>query len=146
MKNTSRLLSYAIFCLLAQSVLCAQQNPSHCNEMQYEHHNMVDYGPLRISIARGVTKDFQGFVVPHACVGIFSETNQAVIATAQADTGGQFEIRNIPDGKYRLVVASEGLCTANVLVILKNQARGKKRLVVTMKPSSVDVCSYVEWK
>jgi len=44
--------------------------------MKYEHHNMIEYGLLRVAVIRGSVKDFQGAVIPGACVGIFSETDQ----------------------------------------------------------------------
>jgi hypothetical protein len=97
-------------------------------------------------VIRWSAKDFQGFVVPNACVGVFSETDHKLVATGEAGSDGVFEIQNVPNGKYRLIVACEGFCAANVSIILKSRSHVRKRLVATMKPSAVDVCSYVEWK
>ena len=146
MNNIGRLLILAVFSLLARSPLCAQQSAPPCSEMKYEHHNMIDYGPLRVSVIRGSVMDFQGVAVPNACVGIFSDTDQKLIATGKVDSEGLFEIPSIPSGKYRLIVAYDGFCAANVSIVLKNRLCGKKKLLAIMKPGEVDVCSYVEWK
>ena len=146
MNNYLRLFIFAFLALLMQPPLWAQQNPPPCSEMKYEHRNMIDYGPLRISVIRGSANDIQGFVVPNACVGVFSEMDHKLIATGEAGSDGVFEIRNVPNGRYRLIVACDSFCAANVSIILRNRSRGKKRLVAMMKPRGIDVCSFVEWK
>lgn len=146
MKSLVRLAFLTCLFLTPPASLRAQQSGSPCEDMKYEHHNMVDYGPLRISNLWGTTKDADGFTVPNACIGVFNESDHRTVATGQADSEGHFEIRNVPNGKYRLVVASDGFCAANAPVILRKRSRGKKKLVVTLKPSAVDVCSFMEWK
>jgi hypothetical protein len=146
MTSMVRLFVLAILCLFMWCPLWAQQKTPPCPQMEYEHHNMIDYGPPRVSAVRGSAKDFQGFVVSHVCVGVFSKGDHKLVAAAQADSEDLFEIRNIPNGKYLLIVASEGFCAANVPIILRHHSHGRKKLVATMKPSEVDVCSYVEWK
>ena len=89
--------------------------------------------------------DFQGVAVPNARVGIFSDTDQKLIATGKVDSEGLFEIPSIPNGEYRLIVAYDGFCATNVSIVSKNRPRGKKKLLAIMKPGAVDVCSYVEW-
>lgn len=146
MNNTLRFSVLAIFSSFASSPLSAQQKSPLCGELQYENHNMIDYGPLRISAVRGIVKDPLGIVIPHACVGVFSESNHKLVAAERVDSEGLFEIPSIPDGKYRLIVAYDSFCAANVSIILRNRAHGKKRLVATMRPSGIDVCSHVEWR
>ena len=146
MNNIGRLFILAVFSLFARSPRCAQQSAPLCSEMRCERHNMIDYGPLRVSVIRGSAMDFQGVAVPNACVGIFSDTDQKLIATGKVDSEGLFEIPSIPSGKYRLIVAYDGFCAANVSIVLKNRLCGKKKLLAIMKPGEVDVCSYVEWK
>ncbi len=146
MKCFTQLFVLALLSPFVLPSLRAQRSPSPCKEMKYEHHNMIDYGPLRISAVRGIAKDFQGFAASDACVGIFSETDHMLVATAQTDSKGLFEIRGVPDGRYVLIVASEFYCAANVSVILRGRSHVKKRLLATIKLSAFDVCSYVEWK
>ena len=146
MSNIVRLSLLLFFSTPASHPLWAQQSSSRCGDMKYKHHNMVDYSPLRISAIRGTAKDVEGFAVWNACIGICSESDLKTVATGEADSDGRFEIRNIPNGKYILVVSREGFCAANVPITLKNRSRGKKKLVAIMKPSAVDTCSFVEWK
>ena len=146
MNNTLRFLAFAILSSIASSALSAQQKPPPCGELKYENHNMVDYGPLRISAVRGIVKDPLGVVIPDGCVGVFSESDHKLITAGGVDSEGLFEIPSIPEGKYRLIVACNSFCAANVSIILRNQAHGKKRLVAIMRPGGIDDCSYVEWR
>ena len=124
----------------------AQQAHSDCGAMTYEHHNQIDYGPLHVTSVRGTVKVFDGYPARRACVGVFAESDQKLLATAVADDEGNFQIVSLPNGTYSLVVTADGLCAANVAIVLKNKSRGKKKLAAVMKPSAVDVCSYVELK
>jgi hemoglobin/transferrin/lactoferrin receptor protein len=51
----------------------------------------------------GVVKDARGAAVPRATVQLLN-ARQAVIATTQTDTQGQFTLREIPPGTYELLV------------------------------------------
>lgn len=122
----------------------AQQPRPNCGAMPYEHHNQIDYGPLRVTSVRGTVKSVDGYAVFQACVGIFAYIGEKLMAAVAANEQGDFLMPNLPNGTYRLVITSEGFCAANVVVVLKNKHRGKKKLVAVMKPSAVDVCSYIE--
>jgi hypothetical protein len=146
MRVSVRIIVLTLLFIATTPSLWALPNGLPCGQMKYEHHNMIDYGPLRISIVQGIAKDIQGFVIPDACVGVFSEADFKIVASGQTDSEGHFKIQNVPDGKYRLVITSDGFCAANAPVVLKSRSRAKKKLVVTMKPSGIDVCSFVELK
>jgi hypothetical protein len=122
----------------------AQQAHSDCGTMEYEHRNQSDYGPLRVTSVRGTVKVLDGLPAYRACVGVFTESNQKLLTATKADDEGGFQITGLPNGTYRLVVTAEGLCAANVVIVLKNKPRRKKKLAVVMKPSDIDVCSYIE--
>ncbi len=131
--------------VLVSSPLYGQQPPSTCQNMPYEHHNQVDY-TLRVSSVVGVAKDVQGFEVKGACVGIFTENGQKLLAAKETSVDGRFEIEGLPNGRYRLVVTTRVLCAANAAIILKNKSRRGKSLVAVMKPSGIDACSWIELK
>ncbi len=141
-----RIIFLSFLFLATTPSLWALQNGLPCGDMKYERHNMVDYGPLRISIIQGIANDVQGCAIPHACVGVFSEADFKLVASGQTDSEGHFKIQDVPDGKYRLVVTSEGFCAANAPIILRRRPHAKEKLVAIMKPRGIDVCSYIEWK
>jgi hypothetical protein len=60
--------------------LFAQELHSSCQNMRYEHHNQIDPPPRRVGFISGVVKDSQGFEVRGACVGIFTEAEQLLVA------------------------------------------------------------------
>jgi hypothetical protein len=122
------------------------QTALHCGDMQYAHHNPIDYSPLHVRKIRGIVKDIQGFEMPGACVGIFAESSEKLLAFQQTSAGGQFEIdTDLPNGRYRLVVSAPGFCAANVKIVLKKKSR-PKQLGAKMRPRGIDVCSSIELK
>jgi hypothetical protein len=137
----SMLMSLAVF---GCSSIRAQQRRPDCASMPYEDHNQIDYGPLRVTSVRGTVKAVDNYPVFQACVGIFTEHGEKLLATGAANEAGDFVIPSLPNGTYRLVLTSKGFCSANVVVVLKNKPHGKKKLIAVVKPSAVDACSYIE--
>ena len=112
--------------------------------VEYENHNQTDYGPLVVHEVRGLVTDRQGSgVVANVCLGLFTETDHKLFATAAIDSAGKFLLQNIPTGRYRMVVKADALCTANVpLRIVKNRKKAKM-VHVHMEARGLDSCSYV---
>ena len=46
------------------------------------------------------------------------------------------------DGNYRLIVKADGLCPANVPILVRHRRKEKTRLMMHMKPAGIDSCSY----
>jgi hypothetical protein len=123
-----------------------QQAPANCSAMEYEHRNPIHYGPWHLTSVRGTVKAIDGFPVFRACVGAFTESDHKLVTATHVDQDGGFQVSDVANGTYRLVVASEGFCAANVAIVLKNKAHGKKKLAAVMRPTGTDVCSYIELK
>lgn len=132
----------AVALLLAISVQAAGSDG--CTR-KYGDHNQVDYGPLRLSRVVGTAVDETGSPVAKTCVYLFTEKTHRLLASAEVDSHGKFSLQNIKAGSYRLVVASEGFCTANIPLSVVDRAT-HKRLVVHMKIGEIDVCSYGDYK
>ena len=111
--------------------------------MTYESRNQVDPKPLKLAAINGLAIDEGGSSIHKACIGLFSETEHRLIASAETSEDGKFLFDKIPHGRYRLVAKHPLLCTANVpLVIGSRPFRSKKQLVLHMKVSGIDTCSY----
>lgn len=108
-----------------------------------ENHNQVDYGPLKVGIVSGNVIDGVNAPVIGACVLLFNEQNHELVIKTVADAKGRFRLANVAAGRYRLLIKVEGLCTANVPIVLGPTAE-KKAITVHMKPRGVDDCSYGE--
>ena len=124
----------------------AQAQSQSCKDMIYENRNQTDYGPLQLTVIRGTVIDPQAVVIPQLCVGIFSEPDHKLISVSETNDKGEFEIKNVPKGDYRLVAHYVGFCPANVRVRIRPDLRGGKPLFIHMKPSGIDTCSYVDHK
>jgi hypothetical protein len=139
--------------ILASSLVAAQQSGDSCpNPIEYESHNQITLSPLslRAVSGRAITQDRVS--VPGVCLGLFTEQDRQLVASSVTDDEGYFHFRNIPSGVYRLVVKDkyDGFCTANVRIRIVHWPRGgifkRKRLVVYMRVSGVDTCSYGDYK
>jgi hypothetical protein len=114
--------------------------------MTYENRNQIDYGPLRLRAVKGSAKDLDGVSIPKVCVGVFTETEHKLVATAETDEEGLFEIRNLPAGNYRIVAKYSGFCPANARLQIQPKSRSRKSLKLRMRAAGIDTCSYFELK
>jgi hypothetical protein len=104
----------------------------------------VDYGPLQLGTIRGIVQDRDRVKIPMACVGVFTEGDHKLVATAETDEGGRFSLEKVVKGKYVLVVKYLGFCPANVGIQVSGK-RGKSA-TVHMLGAALDTCSYIEAK
>jgi hypothetical protein len=75
------------------------------------------------------------------CVGLFSETDHAlIVATGTLETG-DFILKNPPPGDYRLVATYPAFGTANARVRVGSGAKG---VILRMRPVGIDTTSTVE--
>jgi hypothetical protein len=58
--------------------------------------------------------DPQQVAVPKVCVGIFTQKEHKVVATAENRCRGKFSLQSLPHERYRPVVKADPLCAANV--------------------------------
>lgn len=126
------------------------QSPSCKSPIEYGNRNQVD--TKRSSVRR-----ISGRVIAEvgrpakeagslpACIGLFTEEGHRLIASVVADEEGRFSLTSIPPGQYRLVVRDpqDVFCVANMPLRVVRWPRGKaKPLVIHMRPSGIDDCSY----
>jgi Carboxypeptidase regulatory-like domain len=138
-------LGAAICCLGLALTAASQEKIPACKDLSYASRNQTDYGPLRVAAVRGIAKDSQGVAIPKACVGVFTETDHKLVASTQTDDNGNFELKDIPAGDYRLVAKYGGFSPANAKLRVE-RSRGKKTLAVQMRPAGLDTSSFVEVK
>jgi hypothetical protein len=142
MSNVLRLFLAVTIAGGVAPLLSAQDASTACKDVKYEHQNQIDSPVLRVAIVRGTASDPQGVAIPNLCVGIFTETEHKLVAANATNDNGAFEVKHVPPGNYRLVAQYAGLCPANIRIRVQPRSRRKKRLIVYMKPASIDSCSY----
>jgi hypothetical protein len=115
--------------------------------MTYENRNPTETGPFQVSQVRGLAQDSQRLPID-ACVGIFTEPDHNLIAVAESDGNGKFELTGIPDGNYRLLVKAiyTGFCPANAKLQIDRRTKTKKTLTAQMRSADSPTCSWIEMK
>ncbi len=148
-----RLILIIAFVGLAPIWASAQQSASSCPKpLEYENRNQIDPPTLSVRAVSGRVINQDGFAVPNACLGLFAERDHRLVASIPADKAGNFTFRNIPSGRYRLVVRDEygGFCAANAKINVVSWPRGgipkQRQIVVHLRPSAIDVCSHGDYK
>jgi hypothetical protein len=145
MRNSLRISTLLGMFLFTCSRTRAQDAQPDCRSMTYENRNQIDVA-LHIASLSGFAKDAERFPIWSGCVGVFSESGHKLLASTAIDPDGSFHLDGLAKGRYRLVITSPGFCPANATIVLKNRHGGKKHLAATMKPSAIDVCSFIEWR
>jgi len=125
----------------------AQEPRTYCKDLTYENRNPIERESLPVSRVRGVAQDAQRLPID-ACVGIFTEPDHNLIAVAETDEAGHFDLTGIPDGNYRLVVKSSyvGFSPANARLQIDRHAKAKRTLTAQMRPAGSDTGSFIELK
>jgi len=131
------------------SCLAQDSGKADSYSSDYENHNQVDYGPLKLSIVQGkgsirIKTQNEGSA-RDAWYGLFNERDHKLLSSVRADSHGHFSFQNIPPGRYRLVAKAQGLCSANVpLKVVKHSFSHKDYLLIHFIPAATDTCSYGE--
>ncbi len=139
------------FCLcFGMITVYAQKNDGPCAKLNYEDKNQVTPNSITLKTASGRvfdrTSKGDSQPVSSVCIGLFEETTKRLIATATADDDGWFKFKQVPNGKYRLVVTDmyHIFCPANIPIEIDVRSGQKKKLAVYMVSRKIDQCSFGE--
>lgn len=80
--------------------------------------------------------------MPRAMVSLFTEDTHTLVGSETTDMQGRFKFKKVEKGAYRVVARVEGLCAANIPIVLEGGLLGHKRLEITMRAKDIDTCSY----
>jgi hypothetical protein len=112
----------------APAARAAQAAPAYVNE------NPADPAPLKLVGVEGRVRGLGGDAMSRASVSLFTEDKHELVGTVMSDKNGK--------GLYRVVARVEGLCTANIPILVESSILAHHRLEITMQPKDVDKCSY----
>jgi hypothetical protein len=118
------------------SARAAQAAPAYVNE------NPADPAPLKLAGVEGTVRGLGGDAMSRASVSLFTEDRHDLVATVMSDKDGKFRFDKVGKGFYRVVARVEGLCAANIPILVESSILAHHRLVITMQPKDVDKCSY----
>jgi hypothetical protein len=142
MKTTQLLTIGLAGWLFAGSVGTAQIAPAAVPAPAYVNENSTNPAPLKLRDVNGVVRGLGGDAMPRAAVALYTEQGHELVGSAMSDHDGKFKFAKIDKGLYRVVVSVQGLCTANVPIVVESGLLAHRRLVVTMRPKDIDTCSY----
>jgi len=131
------------YCILAvPAATLASEQP--CNKpLRMKIATRWTIGPLRVQRIRGTAVDFNGVVIPGACILLFSESGHKFIASVESGKDGGFALSDVSPGAYRLVSRYDNFSVANARVDV-GRFSGRRALVVRMRPVGIDTGSYIE--
>jgi hypothetical protein len=153
MGMNSRIISTISLIVLFASFSLGQRPAVSCQHaVEYGNRNQVDPSRSTLNLIAGrviaeVGEPAKKVGAIPACLGLFTETDHRLVASAVADEEGRFRFKRIQPGLYRLVVRDRqnAFCVANMPLRVVESRRGKT-LVIHMRPSGVDDCSYGDFK
>lgn len=128
---------------LNQKDSSGEEKSKLCGDMQYENRNTFEVETLSIRKIKGVARDRNGRPIPQVCIAVFGERDHQFIAATKTDDQGNFELKGIPAGSYRLVGKLDPFLTANARIELMPNASRKKLLLVLVL-NEIDACSGFE--
>jgi len=108
----------------------------------YVDENQTDPAPLKLREVDGIVKGLGGDAMSGVAVALFAEEGHALLASARSDKDGKFRFDRVGKGLYRVVARVDGLCPANIPILVESSLLAHRRLVITMRPKDLDTCSY----
>jgi protocatechuate 3,4-dioxygenase beta subunit len=109
---------------------------------RYVNENPKDPAPLKLRELQGTVHGLGGDPMARAMVSLFTEDTHTLVGSETTDRNGKFKFDKVQRGAYRIVARVEGLCPANIPVIVEGGLLGHRKLEITMRPKDIDTCSY----
>jgi hypothetical protein len=133
---TIGLVSFLFASYAGRAQTASATSPTYVNE------NQTDAAPLKLRDMEGVVRGLGGDPMSGASVALFTEQKHDLVASVMSDKDGKFKFNKVDKGLYRVVVRVQGLCPANVPVLLEGSLLAHHKLVITMRAKDIDTCSY----
>ncbi len=108
----------------------------------YVDENQTDPAPLKLRDVDGVVRGLGGDAMSRLEVSLFTEQGHALIGSVVSDRDGKFRFGKVDKGLYRIIARTDGLCTANIPILVESSLLAHRKVVITMRPKDIDTCSY----
>lgn len=138
------LVSLVVLCYLPHAAQDA--NADRPKRVEYINRNMIDSPTISLHSLQGRAIDSNGVAVPSIRIALFTEKDHKFVAQTVTDENGYFRFEKTGNGSYRLVgrLEYDYLCPVNVRVrqVSSPFVSRKTKLVLHMRPSGIDDCSF----
>lgn len=108
----------------------------------YVDENSTDPAPLKMRDVDGVVRGLGGDAMSRVSVSLFTEQGHALIGSVVSDRDGKFRFGKVDKGLYRIIARVDGLCTANIPILVESSLLAHRKVVITMRAKDIDTCSY----
>ena len=135
-----RIARLGLTLVLSMEILAMAQGPVVVPK--YVNENPKDPAPLKLRELQGTVRGLGGEPMPRAMVSLFTEDTHTLVGSETTNRDGKFKFEKVEKGAYRVVARVEGLCPANIPVIIEGGFLGHKKLEITMRAKDIDTCSY----
>jgi hypothetical protein len=116
-----------------------------CRSVAYVDKNQVTPDALGVKKLKGrIVTERNETPLEGLCAVLFNDADKKFVAFVTPNRNGQFRFKNVPKGRYRLIVKHEfnAYCVANILIEIGRNESQQKSVLVVMKPEAIDDCSY----
>src|SRR5437764_602370 len=94
---------------------------------KYVNENSTDPKPLKLRELQGTVRGLGGDPMPRAMVSLFTEDTHTLVGSETTDRNGKFKFEKVEKGAYRVVARVEGLCPANIPILIEGGFLGHKK-------------------
>jgi hypothetical protein len=134
------------------AILCAvscAQTPPECSKFKYADFNKTQPEVQNVKMIAGTVRiDGSKDLRVSSCVSVYEEKTKKLVRVVYLQLKQKFELKDIPDGEYRLVVHEKDgfFCPVNIPVKVDQSIVEKPAITVELKHPSSDTCSYGDLK
>ena len=139
MRSVRRIAGVGLTVALAMGSAAFGQSPV---VPKYVNENPKDPAPLKMRELQGTVRGLGGDPMPRAMVSLFTEDTHTLVGSETTNRDGKFKFEKVQKGAYRVVARVEGLCAANIPIIVEGGLLGHRKLEITMRAKDIDTCSY----
>jgi hypothetical protein len=125
------------------------QTPEECSKFEYRDYNKMTPEVQNVKTITGTVKiEDDKNTRLSSCLGVYEEKTKKLVRIVYLQLKQKFDLREIPDGEYRVVVYEKDgfFCPVNITVKVDQSIVEKAAIAIKLKRPSADTCSYGDLK
>ena len=130
-------------------VVSSAQTPDECSKFKYRDYNKTTPEVQNVKTISGTVmiEDDKRTRIS-SCVGVYEEKTRKLVRIVYLPLKQKFDLKDIPDGEYRVVVYEKDgfFCPVNIAVKVDQSIVEKAAIAIKLKRPSADTCSYNDLK
>jgi hypothetical protein len=139
----------AVASILLLTLVSYAQVPKQCESMKYQDHNKTQPAQKLVKTITGTVKLLDNeHIRVSSCVAVYEEATKKLVRVMFLNLKQRFDIKEIPDGEYRIVVKEKDgyFCTSNLPVKVDASIVEKADIAIEIKRPNEGDCKYEDIK